>query len=265
MRLSSSQSNFQIDQKVTLNIVGEFEMVAEVNLTDSVFSIIDLINKNVYANNRNICNEYQCDLSSCFTNGEYSMIFNGKELSPAFSLAFYGVSNGSVITIIKKSSLLLNNSLVQTQGCRSTNNFRVNRELDNVRRKAYRGSCSLNSALQTNERVKRFFDEKCLGKVKDPEIVLQRFQDAINPATATESARLTDIYRCRIETNSRSFRKLCSKYTRFEEMAASRTPPPGIPLPPTILPEKPELPSTSFLPDISVISSSTNNPNQSSC
>ena len=51
--------------------------------------------------------------------------------------------------------------------------------------------------------------------MRDPEFVFQRFQDSINPETAFEAARITDIYRSRIESNPLSFRKFCKKYHNY--------------------------------------------------
>ncbi|KAK8883284.1 hypothetical protein M9Y10_045935 [Tritrichomonas musculus] len=97
-----------------------------------------------------------------------------------------------------------------------------------------------------NKKVQKFFMEKCSGNMRDPEFVFQRFKDSINPKTAFEAARITDIYRSRIESNSSSFRKLCKKYNNLSSNDRIRK---NTSMP-TILPAKAGEPSTDLLPEL---------------
>ncbi|OHS99162.1 hypothetical protein TRFO_34433 [Tritrichomonas foetus] len=194
---------------------------------------------------------------------EVRFIYNGQVLSPALSFAFYDISNNAEIYVIGS--------------CPTNKNVMANNIKHRRNQKLNRNSCNLvNESLRENERVKKFFNEKLAGKINEPDIVLQRFQDAINPMTAHESARLTDLYRSRIEANTKSFRKLCHKYKMFTEAIEAKKCNQTFSMHSqlfqnnncemqnkhhqrrnqgmiTILPEKPSLPSTDFLPPMSEV------------
>jgi hypothetical protein len=85
------------------------------------------------------------------------------------------------------------------------------------------------------------------SKFRDPDSVFDQLKMATNPQTATESARLADLFRIRVEGNMSAYRKVCNK-CRLEintERANNVDRPP----PQTVLPEKAMSPSTDLLPE----------------
>lgn len=150
------------------------------------------------------------------------IIFNGTVLCPALSFGFYGIADGDSLVVVPSREETLqrhqsNQNLLQT-----------NSELARAR----------------EAQVKHYFDEHCAGRVRDPEVMLQRFQNAFNPTTSLEQARVTDIYRARIETNTRAFRKLCTKFHALESMETEKV----VKVHRTVVPERAKVPSTDYLP-----------------
>lgn len=153
------------------------------------------------------------------------ILYNGNVLCPAMTFAYYGIENGASLVVIQAPP---------PQMRRSNSHNRFNQELT--------------AAQQKTLQVRRFFEERCVGRVNDPDSILQRFHDAVNPMTSGEHARLTDLYKNRIETNTKAFRKLCAKFhslVQFESVRPSSATPV-----PTVLPGKAVLPSTEFLPEL---------------
>ena len=152
------------------------------------------------------------------------VVYNGNVLCPAMTFAFYNIESGASLFVSPAPPRPMRRS-------NSQNRF----------------SQAMSAAEQKTLQARKFFEEKCAGRVNDPEAVLQRFHDAVNPMTSGEHARLTDLYKNRIETNTKAFRKLCTKFhslVRFENLRAVEGPMSV----PTVLPEKALLPSTNDLP-----------------
>ncbi|OHS92971.1 hypothetical protein TRFO_12160 [Tritrichomonas foetus] len=193
-------SSLPLGHMARIFISGSINTTVVVNLTDTVSSILSIVGKS-----------------------DARVIFSGQVLSPALSLMFYGIGDGSQVILLTPENTY---QPPKPQGL-------------------YRNNSYTRLINDESKRVQKFFEEKCAGKVRDPEAVLQRFQDATNPMTALESARITDVYRSRIEANTNSFRRLCKKYRSLVEL--ERCPKMSTP---TILPEKAEEPSTELLPEL---------------
>ncbi|KAK8891904.1 hypothetical protein M9Y10_029126 [Tritrichomonas musculus] len=246
-----------------------------VNLTDPLSSILEMIG---------------------VTNSQVKLIYNNQVLCPALSFAFYNINNNDTIVIaeapesIKMSSSKLYPIEISTQDHENGNHLiannpkkiNLNRKLPlcrfssaHVLQGGQRSDINI-SLNKENERLNNFINEK--RRIEGSTQNLQRFQDSLNPMTASESARLTDIYRSRIESNTKSFRKLCAKYYALtnsdssfslsKKMTSPKQSSPLVrkqrtedltevvnkkfknisPSMETVLPEKPSLPSTDFLP-----------------
>ena len=215
-------SSLPLKTMAHIHIKGATESTIVVNLTDTVSSILSIIGES-----------------------NAHIIYDGQPLSPAFSLMFYGIGEGSEVTVISPDPKQIDsNTLYRNSSYSNIPHPPCNRGSSLL----LSHRCNMSSSrLLSNEskRVKRFFVEKCMGKVRDPDAVYQRFQDAMNPITAMESARITDVYRSRIEANPNSFRRLCKKYRTLVDHEKNKTF-----ITPTVLPEKAEEPSTDLLPEL---------------
>ena len=150
-------------------------------------------------------------------------MYHNMILCPAMSFAFYNVIENDEITVLPLPETNCSISPKQTK------------------------SRDITSLLRDR------FNSKYANNFSDPEAVFQQLQYSINPETAHESARLADLSRLRIETNPHFYRKICS---RFESVGSlDEQIPRQIP---TIVPPKPETPSTQHLPKLWKLSSSTN-------
>lgn len=290
--------------EATIYVTGSVNMPIRVNLTDTISSVLDQINIQNFSDSQND-----------FTVSNSNVLFNNISLSPALSLMFYGIHDGSQVVILRKDpyNLQLNSKttrpkLMRIPGTRSFDCFKLNPQISPSRssnveltlgeigksfvsddeqdgksqicfgESSYRAisnsdgnfrcnnvnddhsnsiltpNIQLNRNDQNcrsaneivNKKMQKIFIEKCSGNMRDPEFVFQRFKDSINPDTAFEAARITDIYRSKIESNSLSFRKLCKKYNNLSSNDRIRKNPSM----PTILPNKANEPSTEFLPEL---------------
>lgn len=150
------------------------------------------------------------------------IIFNGTVLCPALSFGFYGIGDGDSLVVVPSREEALQRHQSKQDLLRTNSELARTREVQ----------------------VKRYFDEHCAGRVHDPEVMLERFQNALNPTTSLEQARVTDMYRARIETNIRAFRKLCTKFHALESMETERV----VKVHRTVVPERAKVPSTDYLP-----------------
>lgn len=316
--------------QATINISGIVNMPIVVNLTDTISSVLDQINI-----------QNLSDSKSELTLSNSKVLFNNTPMSPALSLMFYGVHDGSELTVIRKATDNFNHLQLNDRMTSSTNNIfqyqcgigrnksglrnrrpnlsrfpgtdllqgqEISKSFDcfpqirSVRSSSndltlgeigkqcnnddeqgnqapiyfsdpsyhsisnsdgnfvhkinnYPSNSILTPSINNNQNSRstnnfnlkmQSFMEKCSNNMRDPEFVFQRFQDSINPETAFEAARITDIYRSRIESNPLSFRKFCKKYHNLSSHDRVRK----TPSMPTILPAKADEPSTTFLPEL---------------
>lgn len=98
-----------------------------------------------------------------------------------------------------------------------------------------------------NQRMQKFLDDNSDNpNIKDREFLMQRFKDSNNSQTAFETARIVDLYRFKIESNTQSYRKLCKRYKDSTINSKVRKTPSFQ----TIVPAKLDEPSTDYLPDL---------------
>jgi hypothetical protein len=92
-------------------------------------------------------------------------------------------------------------------------------------------------------RLRERFDTHFARKFSDPDETFEQLRAASDVGTARESARLTDIWKMRVETHGGAVRRLME---RMRELPARQ---PWSPNEPTVLPEKALTPSTELLPE----------------
>ena len=244
------QHSLTLNSVLTIHIISDQQLIDDqsdtttivVNATDPISSIFDFIE---------------------LSNSNIRLLYNEKILCPALSFAFYKIKNNDtifikeseqraglplraqesldnfLITKLRKSPLNENTSLIHSS---SLNIF------NNDTKYSCSGYISNNKSQQLNDEM------NCNSKIRDAK---------------SEFDRLTDIYRFRIESNTKSFRKLCNKYRALvnsDSGTFSRkisSPLEELPKPTnkrltgissameTVLPEKPSYPSTDFLPAFS--------------
>jgi hypothetical protein len=92
-------------------------------------------------------------------------------------------------------------------------------------------------------RLRERFDRKFSGRFRDPDAVFEQFKEASDPVTARESARLSDMFRTRVEENPSACRRLLERISALEDPKPCRAMA-------TVVPEKALTPSTDLLPDM---------------
>ena len=210
-----------------------------VNITDPISSIFDAIGS---------------------TNRQEKIVFNGQILCPALSFAFYNIHNNDTLSIIltqmpTSTSYNVLSSNIPLKDHSSNCSYIVAAPLPipiSRKRTLFHSNSSnyfKNLSSNNSEGVKNLLCEKCNSGRK-----MQFLNEK------AETARIKDVYKNRIESNSKSFRKLCTKFNDFDNSypsnrIISQTPQPSLVSfnelnQETILPEKAELPSTDYLPEI---------------
>ena len=141
-------------------------------------------------------------------------VCDGRILSPAFSFEYLGVKDGSEVHVVPQTP----EKVVKSQTKPAISSDVLNRIQDR-------------------------FNTQWACRFKDPEAALKQLHDAVDPATATESARLTDVFRMRVECNQKAYRKVCFRYN-----CVNATPRIRCQSLPTVVPTKADEPSSNFLP-----------------
>jgi hypothetical protein len=93
-------------------------------------------------------------------------------------------------------------------------------------------------------RLRERFDAKFSARFRDPDSVFDGLRAACDETTAREAARLTDLFRTRVEGSTSALRSLIGR------MRAAEAARPGAAAAATVLPEKAVMPSTELLPEI---------------
>lgn len=173
------------------------------------------------------------------TNTKLKFLYKKQTLCPALSFSFYKIKDNDTINIVQNVS-----------------NEKVNQIPLNYQ-------SSYDQILYNQLRL-----SKSLSAHQIPTINSHSKSEGNCDSLKSEFDRLTDIYRFRIESNTKSFRKLCSKYrtlvnsdSGFLRKKDSANLEDEIPKPTnkkikgissnmeTVLPEKPTFPSTDYLPE----------------
>lgn len=147
----------------------------------------------------------------------YRYIHEGRVLSPSFSLKYLGVGDGDTVYVVAMPR----------------------REAVNLSKE------KLQNVSEHSKRLRQRFDEKWAHKFSDPDSVFERLEQLRNPETARESARLSDIFKTRIESNTSAFRQVCSRMMSMKRQRETKTTNND-----TVIPSKAVYPSTDLLPDL---------------
>ena len=158
-----------------------------------------------------------CDSTA---HGPVRFIHKGRLVCPAMSFAFLGIADGDEIFVVGEPK---KEDTPPESRPDTTFNFDV-------------------------RRLKKRFDEKWADKFKDPEAVFEQLRSQRDPLTARESARLTDLFRARIERNTSKFRRLYSRFSRMYDDGQVSQPSTRGDSEVTVVPEKALCPSTDLLP-----------------
>ena len=160
-------------------------------------------------------------------NRNMRFVSNGRILSPALSFTFNGIKDGDSITALHPQQNISQFDLptpYQRSKYGASKRFKVNK-------------------------IKERFEKNWAEKYIDPDSVFEQLRDATDPRTANESARISDLFKMRVENNRFAFRKVCLKLNfQDDDLFFGRN---GAPLN-TIIPSKSFSPSTELLPDLSL-------------
>lgn len=159
-----------------------------------------------------------CVLADRFGCNCVRFVHQGCVLLPAFTFAYYNIQSGDEISVVGSPKKIASQAKVH---------YRKETDLHN--------------------RLKEKLESICGNNVRDPEDLIEKLKAAIDPATALESARLTDLFRFRVETNAVNYRKVCRNYATSERKSSRQVTDPNFI---TVIPEKTSAPSTDFLPEI---------------
>ena len=161
--------------------------------------------------------------------GEHNLRFvsKGRVLLPALSFKFNGIKNNdSIIALPQRKEIptFTKQSSYQLTKFNASKRFKANK-------------------------IKERFDKNWAEKFIDPDSVFEQLRDATDPRTANESARISDLFKMRVENNRFSFRKVCHKlkFADDDDLLFEHNDAPLI----TIIPSKSFSPSTDLLPDLS--------------
>lgn len=136
------------------------------------------------------------------------LIFNGQILCPILSFAFYNIHNKDTIIITSFPNAPLATDLTSNIPLKDANNHHIlvaapkAISISHKRNLFYSRSLNRfkNALTNDNDDSKHIINENCIDNILKEKLPV------------TESARLSDIYRTQIESDSKSFRQLCSSY-----------------------------------------------------
>ena len=152
---------------------------------------------------------------------EIRFIYKNRILCPAFSFAFYKIQNNDniLITQSKRNKINSNNKIIS----KSSNDYKMN-NLSKIQSNIIENLQLENKYTNT--------EENCLNTY--------------------HSDFFTDLYRFKIESNHKKFRKLTFKYYQIFGSDSQTIDISSNDCFVTVLPEKPEKPSTNFLPSLNM-------------
>ncbi|OHT13941.1 hypothetical protein TRFO_43209 [Tritrichomonas foetus] len=168
-------------------------------------------------------------------------ISNGRLLSPASSLKSNGVKNGDSILALYPENQ------IKPKTHQNPTDDRLNDQQSNFNSFASQQNLQKKFSL---DKLKERFEKNWSDKFTDPEAIYEQLRDATDPRTASESARLSDLFKMRVESSYSAYRKVCNKFSEDSISqnigSLQRRQRRQI----TIIPEKPMAPSTEALPEL---------------
>ena len=173
-------------------------------------------------------NSYELNDKLPFDISSFSFFLNGSKLSPAFSFSFYNVKDGDIIDVIPESQTKPN----------QTNNHEG--ELSKMRKKKQ-------MVQIMRDRLRWAINQNQKGADKIRSLSEIRRNSQMIPVIVTETSKLADLMRQRIENTPEAFRKILSNYKIFTE-STNIDSPEDRHFYPTIVPPIAQAPSIDVLP-----------------
>lgn len=212
-------------------------------------------------------NSTPSDIEGLLETKNLVFVHNGRVLSRALSLQFMGIQEGDSIYVVdskkdEKVTANYHSSLGSPIPNHRKFNFRHQFSPSSTNLShLYSENCSNDGSSSSlvspdkyefgpsYERLKYRFDQKWAQKFNDPDSAFEKIKLYSDPSLANESARLEDLYRTRIEGNVSAFRKVCDRFShQGDNVSCNQNEIKSSNIQPTVLPEKPILPSTQLLP-----------------
>ncbi|KAK8842356.1 hypothetical protein M9Y10_025935 [Tritrichomonas musculus] len=154
-------------------------------------------------------------------------VSNGRVLLPALSFKFNGIKDGSTIIALPPK-----NDIPKLTHTTSFQRIKYNE-----------------TKRFTISKIKERFEKNWAEKYRDPDSIFEQLRDTTDPRTADESARISDLFRMRIENNHIAFRKVCNKFNLKDDDLFFA---PNEETLNTVIPSKSFSPSTKLLPELSL-------------
>lgn len=250
------QQSQPLNQTLTIHLTGDLQLLNDdldtssssivVSAIDPISSIFDIIG---------------------IPTTRAKFIYNGQLLCPALSFSFYQIHDNDTIELIQPQT---SNSIYEGAAIPLKNQQSCDQLLAENLRIAQLGR---HNPICTSSGVFNKNKISCINALSSKEKGCIEYSNEDSNRNSSkedlksEYDRLTDIYRFRIESNTKSFRKLCSKYrTLINSESGFLTKKIVSPIDnnssnkrlkgisssvETVLPEKPMYPSTDFLPAFS--------------
>lgn len=125
-------------------------------------------------------NMIQC-LDELTDNKGYKFVYNGAILSPTLSFSFYNIKDNDLI-------------------------FAVSPKMPDVT-----SITPERKVPDMTKQLREYFDKNWAHRVADPDESFKRFQEAADPRTTRENARINDLIRDKQESTPVGYRKICSR------------------------------------------------------
>ncbi|OHT10680.1 hypothetical protein TRFO_04195 [Tritrichomonas foetus] len=204
------------------------------------------------------CNAGEADLVNVFVNGvpvrinpleslltieslfgmkNMRFISNGRLLSNALSLKFNQINDGDqIIALYPKDFQKPQQQTFSSSGLNKATNQTIisGSKLNNP-----------NNGKFAEKKFRERFEKNWANKFNDPDSIYEQLLDATDPRTSSESARLSDLFRMRVENSPSAYRKVCSKFGDDHQRTGARKKATA-----TVIPEKSFSPSTELLPEM---------------
>ncbi|OHT05516.1 hypothetical protein TRFO_26718 [Tritrichomonas foetus] len=173
-------------------------------------------------------------------NYEYLYVSKGRILSPLLSLGMQGISKNDDIYVVQRKSNNKNHhfNLITSEGDSNHHD-----QILAISKKHQR---------QTEDEFRKKIEARYGNRFKDTDTVYEQMFYAMNPKTTNEFARLTDLFKMKVESNTAAFRRICknieiSEFSEKDDNQLKNLKEKDFP---TVVPQKAHEPSTDFMPII---------------
>ena len=144
-------------------------------------------------------------LNHIFDCNQIKFLFKDIMICPALSFAYYDIKTGDQITAVQENV---------KKDLKNGSNLCNEKLLGKV------GSLKRKHDIKSSPNMKFIEDrfiQKFADKFTDPDVVLERIQKAIDPNTSFECAHMNDVYKMKVESNPKLYRKVISSFQKENE------------------------------------------------